>query len=69
MSSAAAITLIQDRDGAFPETYLGKPLKEIVAEIGLTEDDFINAADRFTNKELFRMSLTSPRPIPLFRLA
>jgi hypothetical protein len=39
-----------------------------VNEIGLTLNDFINAADRFTNKDLFSRSLNSPRPVPLFEV-
>ena len=68
LARSAAIAMIKDRDGAFPATYLGKHLDEIVAEIGLTVDDFINVADRFTNKDLFRMPLGNPGPIPLFQI-
>lgn len=69
LERSAAITLIKGRDGEFPATYLGKPFQEIVKEIGVTVDEFVNVADRFTNKELFRMSLIGARPIPLFELA
>lgn len=69
LSREEAGALVRERDGTFPWTYLGKPLHEIVGPLGLTLDDFVNIADRFTNKQIFKMSLSSPRPTPLFEVA
>jgi N-acetyl sugar amidotransferase len=69
LSREEAVSLIKERDGAFPHAYLGRSLAWIVGEIGLTLDDFMDAADRFMNKDLFSRSLSSPRPVPLFEVA
>jgi hypothetical protein len=41
-------------DGLFPWEYLGKPLKEILRPLDLTEQEFIRICDKFTNKKIFR---------------
>ncbi len=48
------LTLARLHDGKFPWEYLGRPLAEILAEIDMTVDEFIDICDRFTNKKLFR---------------
>lgn len=48
-----ALKLTIKHDGKFPWQYLGKPLEEILAEIDLTLEEFIEICDRFTNKKLF----------------
>ena len=48
------LTLARLHDGKFPWEYLGRPLAEILAEIDMTVDEFIDVCDRFTNKKLFR---------------
>ena len=48
-----AIQLMRKLDGKFPWTYLGKPIEETLAEIGMTLEEFIRICDRFTNKKLF----------------
>ncbi len=48
-----AIGLIRKLDGAFPWTYLGKPIEETLSEIDMTVEEFIRICDRFTNKKLF----------------
>lgn len=66
-----AVALVKERDGMFPYSYIGRPLASIVGEIGLSVNDFIFAADRFTNRALFTLSigpLDAPRPIPLFEV-
>jgi len=40
-------------DGRFPWTYLGKPIEQILGEIGMSLDEFVRICDRFTNKRLF----------------
>ena len=53
MSRADAWRMVQRHDGLFPSTYLGRPLKEILGEIDMTFDEFIDVCDKFTNKRLF----------------
>jgi N-acetyl sugar amidotransferase len=45
---------VRNHDGRFPWEYLGKPLKEILIPLDLTEDEFINICDTFTNKKIFK---------------
>ncbi len=54
LSRADAINAIRRHDGLYPATYLGKPLKEILAEIDMTVEEFDRICDRFTNKRLFQ---------------
>ena len=48
------LTLARLHDGKFPWEYLGRSLAEILAEIDMTVDEFIQVCDRFTNKKLFQ---------------
>ena len=48
-----AIQLMRKLDGKFPWSYLGKPIEETLAEIGMTLEEFVRICDRFTNKKLF----------------
>ena len=54
LSRAEAIDLVRRHDGRFPWTYLGCPIEDILADIGMTVDEFVAVCDRFTNKKLFR---------------
>jgi len=45
--------LAKERGGKFPKTYLGCPLEEILSDIDMTMDEFVEICDRFTNKKLF----------------
>ncbi len=54
MTRQDGMDLIRIHDGKFPWTYLGKPLKEILAPLDMTVDEFIAVCDRFTNKRLFK---------------
>jgi N-acetyl sugar amidotransferase len=47
------VKLVRMHDGKFPWEYLGCPLKEILADIDMTLDEFVRICDRFTNKKLF----------------
>jgi N-acetyl sugar amidotransferase len=47
------IELVRKHDGKFPWTYLGKPLADILAPLGMSVDEFVEVCDRFTNKSLF----------------
>lgn len=53
LSRADALRLVQMHDGKFPWTYLGRPIEEILAEIDISLDEFIQVCDRFTNKRIF----------------
>lgn len=48
-----AIELVKRHDGKFPWNYLGVPLADLLKEIGMTVDEFVKVADRFTNKKIF----------------
>lgn len=45
-------------DGLFPWEYLGKPIKEILRPLGMTEDEFIRVCDKFTNKKIFKRDVS-----------
>lgn len=45
-------------DGKFPWTYLGKPLREILAPMGMDLDEFVRICDRFTNKKIFKRDVS-----------
>jgi N-acetyl sugar amidotransferase len=53
LQRADALELVKRHDGAFPWTYLGKPIEEVLANIDMSFDEFIVVCDRFTNKRLF----------------
>jgi N-acetyl sugar amidotransferase len=48
------LELVKRHDGKFPWTYLGRGVEDILADIGMTLDEFIKVCDRFTNKKLFK---------------
>jgi N-acetyl sugar amidotransferase len=48
-----AVDFVNKHDGKFPWTYLDKPIKEILAPLDLTVDEFIKICDKFTNKKVF----------------
>lgn len=62
------IEFVQQYDGNFPTTYLGKSLEDILVNIGLTVYEFMNIADKFTNKKLFHNRVNQVRPVPKFRV-
>jgi N-acetyl sugar amidotransferase len=48
------LKMVQLHDGKFPCTYLGKPLEEILNNIDMSVDDFVQICDSFTNKKIFK---------------
>ncbi len=40
--------------GKFPEKYLGVDLEEILSDIDMTREEFMETCDKFTNKKLFK---------------
>lgn len=53
LSRRDAVELVRLHDGKFPWTYLGCPLEEILGDIDMTVEEFIQVCDRFTNRKLF----------------
>jgi N-acetyl sugar amidotransferase len=53
LSRADALALVRRHDGKFPSVYLGIPLEEILGQIDMGVEEFIQVCDRFTNKKLF----------------
>jgi N-acetyl sugar amidotransferase len=49
-----ALAIVIARDGKFPWTYLGKPLKDILDPLDVSVDEFVKICDRFTNKKIFK---------------
>jgi N-acetyl sugar amidotransferase len=49
-----ALSIVKERDGKFPWTYLGKSLEDILAPLEMTVEEFITLCDRFTNKRIFK---------------
>lgn len=58
--------IILSFDGAWPSTYLGVSLEEILSNIDMTIDEFILNCNSFTNTRLFKIIKSKPRPIPLY---
>jgi len=54
LSRDDACAIVRLRDGRFPWTYLGKPLKDVLDPLGISVEEFTRICDRFTNKKLFR---------------
>jgi N-acetyl sugar amidotransferase len=53
LSREDGLRLVERLDGRFPWTYLGKPIEDILDEIDMTLEEFVQVCDRFTNKKLF----------------
>lgn len=53
LSRADAVELVRRHDGRYPSSYLGVPIDEILAELGIDRVEFDRICDRFTNKKLF----------------
>lgn len=53
LGRADAWRMVERHDGKFPWTYLGRPIEEILREIDMTVQEFVDVCDRFTNLQLF----------------
>ena len=53
LSREDALKLVKMHDGKFPWVYLGTPIEEVLKEIDMALEEFIEVCDRFTNKKLF----------------
>ena len=54
ISREDGLEIVKKHDGKFPSHYLGKPLKDILDYIGLSEERFLSICDSFTNKQIFK---------------
>ena len=54
LSRDEAISIVKQRDGKFPWTYLGYPIQDVLKQIDMDLEEFIRICDRFTNKKLFK---------------
>ena len=53
LTRSDAVEMVKRCDGLYPHTYLGRPLRDILAEIDITVEAFDKVCERFTNKRLF----------------
>ncbi len=49
-----AIRIRRLRDGKFPWSYLGVPIQDVLDEIGISLDEFMNICEQYTNHRIFR---------------
>lgn len=49
-----AIKIVKKIEGKYPITYMGKKLEDILKKINMTENEFVQICDRFTNKKIFK---------------
>jgi N-acetyl sugar amidotransferase len=54
ISREDALEIVKKHDGLYPSEYLGKSISEILEYINLTENEFEEICDNFTNYELFK---------------
>ena len=54
LERATALKWVRHYDGTFPETYMDVPYTEVLNQIGMTECQFQNSMDEFTNWALFK---------------
>lgn len=52
------LDVIRRLDGRFPWSYLGKPLHDILAPLGMSVDEFTRVCDKFTNKKIFKRDVS-----------
>ena len=54
ISRSEAIKIVKNAEGKYPKSYMGKPLKDILNKIGMTENEFKKICESFTNKNIFK---------------
>ena len=54
LSRQDAMNAVKEHDGNFPWTYLGKSLESILQPLDIDVEKFIDIANKFTNKRLFK---------------
>lgn len=55
LSRSDALEIVRNNDGAFPATYLDKPLAEILSHIEMPKDEFMEVCEQFTNRDIFQV--------------
>ena len=69
MTREEAIKHIEQWDGNFPETCLGKSLGDILEPLGLTVSQYKRLEEKFANPNLFEFDgYPIPAPVPLFKV-
>ena len=53
MTREELLDIARQRDGKFPWTYLGYPIGDVLDQIEIDLDQFIDICDRFTNTDIF----------------
>lgn len=53
MSRSEAIAVVNERDGKFPWSYLGKSLDQILEPLEISVEAFVEVCDKFTSREIF----------------
>ena len=53
LTRAEGLKLVEEHDGKFPWTYLGRPLERILGDLGLTVDEFVSICDQWTSRTAF----------------
>lgn len=56
ISRSEALKKVKEIEGKFPWSYLDKKLKDILKSIDMTQDEFIDICDKFTNKQIFKIN-------------
>ena len=56
ISRAEALQKVKQLEGKYPISYLDKKLKDILKSISVTEEEFIDICDQFTNKKIFKLN-------------
>ena len=54
VSREKAISKVNEIEGKFPTSYMGKPIEEILKKIGLDISEFKQICEKFTNKKIFK---------------
>jgi N-acetyl sugar amidotransferase len=54
ISRKEGLDLVKKYEGFFPNSYLGKPLDEILKNIEMTREKFNQICNKFTNKKIFK---------------
>lgn len=54
LTRETGIEIVRRLDGKFPWQYLGKSLKDTLAPLGVTVDDFVKLCDKYANKKIFK---------------
>jgi hypothetical protein len=56
ISRLKALEKVKKIEGRFPWSYLDKKLIDILKSIDMTQDEFVNVCDKFTNKKIFKLN-------------